>query len=266
MPENALPRSPTPRHAATHRFSEAARDYDHHARVQKQAAVHLLQWLEQMLPADFRPKACVDVGSGTGFLTGHLLDKYPDSDVHAIDLAQGMLAELQRKYPTKRLHTHVLNGEEIAVEHLWIPNQSLLISGMCAQWFNQLEEAIRRWLSVSNTVAFSVLLNGSFQAWQAAHQDTGQTSGLHPLPAHEQLQTLLHTLVAEGIAARTAQHTKTFLDHHPDGLSFARSLRAIGADQPRPNHKPVNLHKVISALGTGCTMNYNIGFYFLERP
>ena len=180
--------------------------------------------------------------------------------------AEGMLTELTRKYPTERLHTHLLNGEELAVEHLWIPNHSLLISGMCAQWFGNIEEAIRRWLSVSNTVAFSVLLDGSFQAWEVAHEDTGQTSGLRPLPCDDDLQDIMNALVAEGIAASTAHHTKNFLDHHPDGLSFARSLRAIGADQPRVNHTPVNLRKVISALGEACTMNYHIGFYYLERP
>ncbi len=266
MPEHPLPRKLDSALAATRRFSDAARDYDHHARVQKHSAQHLCQWLDQILPADFKPKACVDVGSGTGFLTDHLLTKFPESAVHAVDLAQGMLTELKRKYPTERLHTHLLNGEELAVEHLWIPNQSLLISGMCAQWFNNIEEAIRRWLSVSNTVAFSVLLDGSFQAWEVAHEETGQTSGLRKLPSNDELQDVLHTLAAEGLVANTSHHTKNFLDHHPNGLSFARSLRAIGADQPRTNHKPVNLRKVISALGNACTMNYRIGFYCLERP
>lgn len=266
MSENALPRKLNSAQAASRRFSDAARDYDHHARVQKHSAQHLCQWLDQMLPANFNPKACVDVGSGTGFLTEYLLNKFPESAVHAVDLAQGMLTELTRKYPTERLHTHLLNGEELAVEHLWIPNHSLLISGMCAQWFGNIEEAIRRWLSVSNTVAFSVLLDGSFQAWEVAHEDTGQTSGLRPLPRDDDLQDIMKALVAEGIAASTAHHTKNFLDHHPDGLSFARSLRAIGADQPRINHTPVNLRKVISALGEACTMNYHIGFYYLERP
>ena len=266
MSEYASTRKPVATSPASRRFSDAARDYDHHARVQKHAALHLVQWLEQMLPAEFAPKACVDVGSGTGFLTEHLLNRFSNSAVHAVDVAQGMLSELKRKYTTERLHTHLLNGEELAVEHLWIPNHSLLISGMCAQWFNNLEEAIRRWLSVSNTVAFSVLLDGSFQAWETAHQDTNQTSGLRQLPCDEQLQDILHTLVAEGIVASSANHTKNFLDHHPDGLSFARSLRAIGADQPRVNHTPVNLRKVISALGDGCTMNYHVGFYYLERP
>lgn len=265
MPEHALPRKLNSVLGASHRFSDAARNYDHHARVQKHSAQHLCQWLGQMLPSDFAPKACVDVGSGTGFLTAHLLNKYPDSAVHAVDLAKGMLEELKRKYPTERLHTHQINGEELAVEHLWIPNHSLLISGMCAQWFSNIEEAIRRWLSVSNTVAFSVLLEGSFQAWETAHEDTGQTSGLRQLPASDLLIDIMNNMVAEGIATSTAYHSKDFLDHHPDGLSFARSLRAIGADQPRQNHQPVNLRKVISALGEGCTMNYQIGFYYLER-
>ncbi|HEX4856110.1 MAG TPA: hypothetical protein VFV28_04815, partial [Limnobacter sp.] len=97
-------------------------------------------------------------------------------------------------------------------------------------------------------------------------EDTAQKSGLRQLPTLEQLQIIMQRLAAEGLAANTAHHVKAFLDHHPDGLSFARSLRAIGADQPRPNHKPVNLRKVISALGEACTMNYQIGFYYLERP
>lgn len=266
MSEYALQRQLNTALAATHRFSAAARDYDHHARVQKHSGQHLCQWLDQILPPTFTPSACVDVGSGTGFITKHLLNKFPDSAVHAVDLAQGMLTELTRKYPTERLYTHLLNGEELTVEHLGIPNHSLLVSGMCAQWFDNIEQAIRRWLSISNNVAFSLLLDGSFQAWEIAHEDTHQTSGLMKLPSSQELQLILGTLQNEGIAGNTVHHTKNFLDHHPDGLSFARNLRTIGADQPRPNHTPVNLRKVISALGEGCTMNYHIGFYYLERP
>lgn len=252
--------------ATATRFSSAARDYDQHARIQKHAALHLCNWLDQMLPENFAPKACVDVGSGTGFLTEYLLNKFPQRPVHAVDLAKGMLTELERKCPNTHLHTHQLDGETLSVEHLWIPSQSLLVSGMCAQWFSQIEEAIRRWLSVSNTVAFSVLQDGSFQAWHAAHEESQQTCGLQPLPNSEQMHGMLDTFVKEGLVVNAAQHTKEFLDHHPDGLSFARSLRAIGADMPRKNHNPVNLRKVIAALGDGCTMNYQIGFYYLERP
>jgi malonyl-CoA O-methyltransferase len=266
MPDNAFPRKLNSPFSASKRFSDAACDYDHHARVQKNSAQYLYKWLDQILPAEFAPKACIDVGSGTGFITDHLLKKYPNSTVHAVDLAKGMLFELKQKYPTAKLHTHQIDGEQLAVKHLQIPKQSLLISGMCAQWFSNLEEAIRNWLNVSNTVAFSVLLEGSFQAWKTAHENTGQESGLRNLPDHKDLQKTINTLLSEGIVIKTVNHSKDFLDHHPDGLSFARSLRAIGADQPKAHHKPVNLKKVISALGNACTMNYHIGFYYLERP
>lgn len=252
--------------SASARFSGAAQQYDHHARVQKHAAAHLWHWVQPKLNPEHPPLACIDVGSGTGFLTEHLLTRFPHTPIHAVDIAPGMLSELARKHPTPQLKTHLLNGEELAVEKLWVPSHSLLVSSMCAQWFNDLEDAIRKWLSVSNTLAFSVLLDGSFQAWHAAHRDTDQACGLRALPTAETMQGIVQTLAAEGLVAQHQHHNKDFLDHHPDGLSFARSLRAIGADMPRTHHRPANLRKVVHALGEACTMNYHIGFYWLQRP
>lgn len=255
--------------AHTERFSLAAQQYEHHARVQRHVAAHLWNWAHSLLQGDssaFAPQACVDVGCGTGFLTDRMLKHYPQLPVHAVDMAPGMLAALQSKHPDNhQLHTHCLNGETLSMEHLWIPPHSLLMSSMCAQWFDDLEGAVRRWLSVSNTVAFSVLLDGSFQVWKAAHEETGQTCGLRALPTAAQLEQLIHKLVDEGLVARSALHEKEFLDHHTDGLSFARSLRFIGADQPHATHQPVQLRKVIRALGGACTLNYHLGFYCLER-
>jgi hypothetical protein len=52
---------------------------------------------------------------------------------------------------------------------------------------------------------------------------------------------------------------------HADGLAFARSLRAIGADQPREGHHPANLRPVLRQLQNGCEANYEIGFFCIER-
>lgn len=265
MPDSLVPRISAPLLPASHRFSGAANHYDQHAHIQKSAAAHLGTWLNQLLPEKFEPQICIDVGSGTGFLTQYLLEKFPDSLVHAVDLAPGMLAELKRKYPSEQLHIHQLDGENLQVEHFGIPRQSLIVSGMCAQWFDQLEKTIRCWLSLSNTLALSVLLDGSFQAWHRAHDLTQQACGLRPLPAHAHVQGIVEKLFNEKRVNRMVSHTKKFLAHHPDGLSFARNLRAIGADFPRQNHRPVSLRKVIAALGGGCTMDYHIGFYYLER-
>lgn len=246
------------------RFSEAAENYDSNARIQKQVSNNLWDWLQTHLEKPFEPAATIDVGSGTGFMTQLLLNQYA-CPVHAIDIAPGMVEWLRNHIPSEQLHTHLLDGEHLSIEQLWVPNNCLLVSNMCAQWFSDLDQAIRRWLSVSNTIAFSVLLNGSFEAWNQAHTETGQTAGIRSLPEASALQVILNNLQQEGLIKNLQFKSREFLDQHFDGLSFARSLRAIGADTPKTNHHPVNLRAVIRELGKGCTINYRIGFVFLQR-
>ena len=248
------------------RFSQAARQYDQHAPLQKQVAYDLFHWANRQLSAGYRPKSCLDIGSGTGFLTTHLLNHYPDTPTHAIDQAPGMLAELVRKHPTPRLTTQCLDGETLTPEQLNLPKPTLLMSSMCAQWFNTLEHALRNWLNLADTLAFSILLNNSFEAWHTAHTQSKQPCGLHPLPSHTHIEGILQQFTQQGLVAHCNSHTHTYQEQHPNGLSFARSLRAIGADTPQPNHRPANLRPVLSRLKTGCTMNYHIGFYYVERP
>lgn len=247
------------------RFSKAAGNYDSHARVQKQVSQHLWEWVNQLLPDGYQPAATLDIGSGTGFMTELLLRNYPECPTHAVDIAPGMVEWLRERSHSNRLKVHLMDGEHLSVEKLWVPPHSLLISSMCAQWFVDLEQALRRWVSVSNNIALSVLLDGSFEAWHQAHEETGQAVGLQALPIGDQVQDILHGLKAEGLVQHAAFKTREFLDHHPDGLSFARSLRAIGADTPKSNHQPVNLRRVIRELGMGCTMNYKVGFIYLSR-
>jgi malonyl-CoA O-methyltransferase len=255
----------TPHHKTVpSRFSEAAGDYNSHARIQKQVSTWLWEWLQSQLPDDYKPEAALDIGSGTGFMTQLLLDKF-DCPVHAIDIAPGMIEWIHEQIDSPRLHTHLLDGQYLSIDRLSAPRQSLLVSSMCVQWFKNIEQALRRWLALSNTVAFSVLLDGSFEAWHQAHMKTGQIAGLQTLPTENQLKNHLTQLQSEGLIQEISFKSKEFLDHHFDGLSFARSLRAIGADTPRVNHNPANLRTVIRELGKGCTMNYKVGFVFLRR-
>lgn len=250
------------------RFSEAAGGYDDHARIQKQSARFLWDWTREQLQPGFEPKACLDIGSGTGYMTRLLLDHYPHSPVHAVDIAPGMIDTLRGQLQPQageRLHLHCMDGEELALEHLWVPNQSLLVSNMCAQWFEQLGEAVRHWLSISNVVAFSVLVDGSFEAWKQAHLSAKQACGLRQLPQSEDLEHLLDTLRAEGLCVQTEFTVREYLEQHSGGLSFARSLRAIGADHARAQHRPANLRKVLAELGDICTLNHRIAYLYLRR-
>ena len=253
-----------PRNTFQNRFSRAAHQYNKHARIQKEVGQYLWDWAKPQWPSEYKPKAAVDVGSGTGFMTGLLLSEFL-CPVHAVDVAPGMIDWLKTYKQTPRLRTHLLDAQTLQPNVLPLPSPAILMSSMCVQWFDQLENALQQWLELADVVCLSVLLEGSFEAWHGAHRQTGQNAGLRPLPREADLKAMLERFQNQGLAHHHSFKTHDFLDYQLDGLSFARSLRAIGADTPKPDHKPVNLRAVINELGIGCTMNYKVGFIYLSR-
>jgi len=68
-------------------FSLAAGTYDKHAFVQQEIANRLLERLDYLKK---KPRLILDVGAGTGQHTRALQQKFPESTVIGIDIAQGM--------------------------------------------------------------------------------------------------------------------------------------------------------------------------------
>ena len=64
------------------RFSNASKTYDLHAAPQKQLARTIVDFL----PILENP-SILEIGSGTGVLTRKLQEKFPNSKIHAIDIA-----------------------------------------------------------------------------------------------------------------------------------------------------------------------------------
>jgi malonyl-CoA O-methyltransferase len=110
-------------------------------------------------------------------------------------------------------------------------------------------------------LAFSIVLDGSFSAWRAAHERAGIAPGLHPCPNYQRLVDLCGQLGA----ARVRSARVIINEWHANGLSFAHSLRAIGADRPRAGHNPVSLKPVLRQLTRGFDADYEIGFFLIEK-
>ncbi|MGY1679716.1 class I SAM-dependent methyltransferase [Geodermatophilus sp. SYSU D01176] len=83
-----------------------------------------------------RPRRVLDLGAGTGLLTGVLLAA--GHEVVAVDPAEPMLAELRARYP--RVTTHV--GE---AEVLPLPDGSVdaVVAGQAAHWFEPEPAAVQ---------------------------------------------------------------------------------------------------------------------------
>jgi malonyl-CoA O-methyltransferase len=260
------------------RFDRHAQEYESAATVQRQAAGAFAQWIaataeELHLAA---PAKIAELGCGTGFLTRHLLNEYPSARVLATDLAPAMVAQCTHQLAgdpavAGRLRTEVCDARTVEWHSLGAA-PDWTVSAMCFQWFDDLPGVIARLSSQSRVLAFSLMLEGSFTEWRAAHERVHAACGLRALPSWERVNAALRELDQNGetgsplvMQCRRVQMTERM----PDGLSFARALRAIGADAAAPGHQPLNLRPalrpVVRTLASGFTANYDIGFFLLTR-
>ena len=268
---------PNPHHTAatiTQRFDNAAITYDRAASVQQRVAQQLFEHYLSGLKRS--PNTIVEAGCGTGFLTQHLCQHFPDVALLAVDIAPSMVNLCRHRLA----HYPQLQCQIADAEHLQLDEKTdvdldvnhdvnldvdlgvdLLISSLCLQWFSDWRTGLARWAQQARTIAFSVPVAGSFSAWAAAHTRAGQQDGLQPLPDAQavrnhcaQLGTLRHFSIQSEIL------------HHADALDFARTLRALGAHQPRAQHRPANLRRVLRELPQGIDVEYRVAYCIMECP
>jgi malonyl-CoA O-methyltransferase len=238
------------------RFSEAASRYEEAARVQKQAAAEFDIWLAARgLPV---PDRIAEIGCGTGFLTRQLSARFPDAAICATDLAPAMLDRCRKNLGSRtNIEYRLCDGRTVCFD----PPPDWIVSTMCFQWFEPLEPVLRHHFAHCRTLAFSILLDGSFSEWRNAHAKAGLTAGLRDLPDYDQLLRTCASLHG----ARVNTHRISLHESHADGAEFVRALREIGAGEPRPGHRHVDIRPVLRTLKHGMQANYEIAFFCLEH-
>jgi malonyl-CoA O-methyltransferase len=125
-------------------FSRAAPQYDAAAVMQREVCRRMLERLDYV---KLQPSRILDAGSGTGWGARKLTERYPESTVIALDIAQGMLnwsrAQLgwwQKLFSGKR-HAYLCAD----VEQLPIARNSvdMVWSNLTVQWCNDLPATFR---------------------------------------------------------------------------------------------------------------------------
>jgi malonyl-CoA O-methyltransferase len=139
-------------------FSLAAKQYDQHAFVQKEVGNRLLARLDLLRTP---PQTILDVGAGTGFITRKLQQKFPQSRVYGLDLAQGM-----SHFAKKNQSWHLLKKQPqyICGDMEFLPFQSqsfdFIFSNFTLQWgfdLNPIFAEFKRILKPNGLIFFSTL-------------------------------------------------------------------------------------------------------------
>lgn len=226
-------------------FSAAAATYEAAARAQELAARRLVERLEAAAPL-----RALEVGCGTGLLTRRLLAALPaGSDLLATDLSPAMVETAAKACPAARFA--VMDAESPGVAGPF----DLIASSLAAQWFADLPGTLERLaglLAPGGRLLLATLGPDTFAEWKAAHRAVGRDSGVPDYPGAETLAAMLP-------GARVEPHAFT-LDY-ADGREFLRSLAALGAQTPKPGHRPLPpgvLRRIMAAMGAPCAVTWDI--------
>ncbi|MBP1157514.1 MULTISPECIES: malonyl-ACP O-methyltransferase BioC [unclassified Paenibacillus] len=167
-------------------FDRHAGSYDQYAVVQRTMADYLLELtLKRKAPEDVR--RIIEIGCGTGLLTGKLLDAYPEAIVLAIDLSPQMVECTRLRYSSSaagRLEVLVGDAEPEGVDDESALKEcdqaDLIISSAVFQWFDDPERTLKAWLgqlSTDGLLAFATFGPQTFgelhEAFRAAERELG---------------------------------------------------------------------------------------------
>ncbi len=113
-------------------FSKAADHYDILTRLQRNIADELLQKIEGL-----QPKQILDIGCGTGYLTGKIKDCFIQEDVWGVDFSEGMIAKAEQKFPG--IHWALEDAQGLSFRN---EQFDLVVSNLAYQWVDDMPKAL----------------------------------------------------------------------------------------------------------------------------
>jgi len=214
-------------------FGRQAARYDHYARVQKVMAAELVRRLAG-LAADFR--RILEVGCGTGHLTGLLCGAFPGAQITAVDLSAASLAEARRRLAGAAVEFRQADGEDRMAGEF-----DLVTSNSVFQWFTRVPETFRGYreqLRPGGWLAFATLGPETFRELtlslaQAQSQCPGAAAPVVPASRFRGAAEWGRIMREAGFAGAAVESDLT-VEGYPGLWDFLRAVRGMGATGTNP--------------------------------
>ena len=210
-------------------FSRAAREYDAAAVLQREVCQRMLERLDYI---KLQPLRVLDAGSGTGWGTRQLTQRYPAAQVVALDIALGMLnvareqSSWWRKLFSGNQQSHIC--ADVEALPLAANSMEMVWSNLALQWCNDLPATFRelhRVLKTEGLLMFSTFGPDTLKELRSAfHGADGHNHVSRFTDMHDLGDMLTHSGFAEPV-----MDMEIITLTYSDVKSVMQDLRNIGA-------------------------------------
>lgn len=238
-----------PKNLVSVRFSRKAASYVENARVQTIMARQTADLcpLDQRLP----PGDILDIGCGTGALTGHLVRKYPERSILALDIAPGMIEQARQSITDPRVSFLCGDAETADLGGPY----ALIASSAAFQWMHDLPalfQKLHQSLLPGGCLVFSTFGPRTFASLRSAyekaaretHNLTCRYNGLDFMGRTELESTLARSFAPGKITFRK----KMERTRYPSARDFLRAVSRVGASGPREKTAPPELARRLLSI------------------
>lgn len=250
-------------------FSRFSSTYDEYAEAQAIAASMLVSMIKENLSA-IPDGPVLEIGCGTGFVSRQLIPAFPDHMFLITDISGSMADTCRAHLMELGLDCSACLFAAYDGESAWPENSfAMIFSGFTFQWFSDIRDSLTRLIKAlkpGGILAFSVQTDGSFKEWKEACLGMQIPFTANPLPAFDQVFSILSVPGAELKAWEEQVIVK-----YSTSADFFRALKKIGAGtKTSGDHlSPSMMKRLIkgwdAAVGQNVCVTYSAGLFFLRK-
>jgi len=218
----------------------SASTFDQYATIPKQMAHRLIRDLNRQVP---KARRILELGSGTGYLTGLLLKQYPKAEVVAIDWSENMVRLAAQTLPPSDRVLFLVGDVEKTDFGQYAPFD-LIVSNGTLHWLESPRLSLRRWMELlkgGGWVYATMYGPETFQELRQLYQSVEKGMGIssHEHFLHLRSATGWEELFQEANGTDVTTREVWIRTEFPDCRAFLQSVKAMGDSYSASPHNLV---------------------------